>query len=186
MARTGRTVSMHGRSPWPRCRNVERLRMIPLPCEEIDRAARDGLGHDKLLTMARKAHAAASDGDVERLAEGVGALLRAFSEHLDDELPELGTLPPAESRILRRGQARVGAAAQALLDEAEAGCEAASARCADLAEELLALLTLQARDERLVLHGAGAEAGAGGGAGGGGGAGAGRGGGAGSDGRWNL
>lgn len=110
------------------------------------------LDHDGLLTLARKAHAAACDVDVERLTDGLGAFAHALAEHLGYETPMLTRLPPAEARLIRRGQARVSAAAEALLHEAEGGCASPSHRCAARAEELLALLTLQARDERLALH----------------------------------
>jgi hypothetical protein len=112
------------------------------------------LDHDGLLTLARKAHAAAGDADTTRLAEYLGTFVHALAHHLDHELPTLSQLPPAEARLVRRGQARVSAAARALLHDAARGCTGRGGRCAARAEELLALLTLQARDERLALHGA--------------------------------
>ena len=108
--------------------------------------------HDGLLTLARKAHAAAGDADVERLTEGLGAFVHALNAHLSREVPLLTHVPPAEARLLRRGQARVSATARALLHDA-ATCAGPSGRCAARAEELLAVLTLQARDERLAFHG---------------------------------
>ena len=116
------------------------------------------LDHDSLLTLARKAHAAAGDADTTRLAEDLGTFVHALAHHLDHELPTLSRLPPAEARLVRRGQARVSAAARALLHDAAGGCTGPGRRCAARAEELLALLTLQARDERLALHGAGSGA----------------------------
>ena len=116
------------------------------------------LGHDGLLTLARKAHAAAGDAGTARLADDLGTFVHALAYHLDHELPTLSRLPPPEARLLRRGQARVSAAARALLRDAEEGCAGPGRRCAARAEELLALLTLQARDERLVLHGAASRA----------------------------
>jgi len=110
------------------------------------------LDHEDLLTLARKAHGAASDADVQRLAGALGTFVHALAGHLGRELPQLTRLPPAEARILRRGQARVAASARTLLTEAEAGCAGPPGRCAAWAEELLALLTLQTRDERLSLH----------------------------------
>lgn len=112
--------------------------------------------HDRLLTLARKAHADATDADVERLEEDLGTLVHALAGHLGRELPRLTRLPPAEARVLRRGQARVAASARALLGEAAAGCGEPPGRCVAWTEELLALLWLQARDERLALHGHGA------------------------------
>lgn len=114
------------------------------------------LGHDGLLTLARRAHAAAADADAQRLADDLGALVRALGDHLRRELPELTPLPPAEVRILRRGQARVAGTARALLDQARSSCAEPPDRCTTRAEELLALLTLQARDERLALDRTGA------------------------------
>ena len=111
------------------------------------------LDHDGLLTLARKAHAAAGDADTTRLAEDLGTFVHALAHHLDHELPTLRRLPPAEARLVRRGQARVSAAARALLDDAEGNCAGPGRRCTARAEELVALLTLQARDERLALHG---------------------------------
>ena len=116
------------------------------------------LDHDGLLTLARKAHAAAGNADTTRLAEDLGTFVHALAHHLDHELPTLSRLPPAEARLVRRGQARVSAAARALLHDAEGGCTGRRRRCTARAEELLALLTLQARDERLALHGAGSGA----------------------------
>jgi hypothetical protein len=111
------------------------------------------LDHDGLLTLARKAHAAAGDADTARLTENLGAFVHALARHLDHEVPTLTRLPPAEARLIRRGQARVSAAARALLRDAEGGCPGPGRRCAARAEELLALFTIQARDERLALHG---------------------------------
>lgn len=111
--------------------------------------------HDGLLTLARKAHAAAGDADIVRLAEDLDTLLHALAHHLDHELPMLSRLPPPEERLLRRGQARLSAAVRALLRDAEGGCTGPQRRCTARLEELVALLTLQSRDERLALHGAG-------------------------------
>ena len=113
------------------------------------------LDHDGLLTLARKAHAAAGDADTARLTENIGAFVHALVHHLEDELPTLVRLAPAEARLVRRGQARVSTAARALLRDAAGGCAGPEHRCAARAEELLALLTLQALDERLALHGVG-------------------------------
>lgn len=111
------------------------------------------LDHDGLLTLARRAHAAAGDADTGRLAEELGAFVHALAHHLDREVPTLTRLAPADARLVRRGQARVLAAARALLSDAEGSCAGPGGRCAARAEELLALLTLQALDERVSLHG---------------------------------
>ena len=113
------------------------------------------LDHNGLLTLARKAHAAAGDADTARLTENLGVFVHALVHHLEGELPTLVRLPPAEARLVRRGQARLSAAARALLGDAAGGCAGSGRRCAARAEELLALLTIQALDERLALHGAG-------------------------------
>lgn len=110
------------------------------------------LDHDALLTLARKAHAAAGDADLERLADDLGLFVLALAAHLDREMPLLTHIPPAEARLLRRGQARVSAATRSLLHEATTSCSEPPDQCAALAEDLLALLTLQARDERMALH----------------------------------
>jgi len=68
--------------------------------------------HDGLLTLARKAHAAAGDADTARLTEDLGAFVHAVAHHLESELPALTSLPPADVRLLRRGQARLSAAAR--------------------------------------------------------------------------
>lgn len=116
------------------------------------------LDHDALLTLARKAHAAARDADTTRLVEDLGTFVHALAHHLDHELPALNRLPPAEARLLRHGQARVSAAARVLLRDAADGCTGRGGQCTAPVEQLLALLTLQARDERLILHGSGSEA----------------------------
>lgn len=110
------------------------------------------LNHDGLLTLARKVYATASDADAARLRDDLGAFVHALSAHLEHEIPMLSCLPPAEARLLRRGQARVSAAARTLLSEAADSCVDRRSRCTAHTEELLALLTLQTRDERLALH----------------------------------
>lgn len=111
------------------------------------------LDHNGLLTLARKVHAAADDADPARLSEDLGAFVHALAHHLDREAPTLTRLPPPDARLVRRGQARVSAAARALLRDAEGGCAGPGRRCAARAEELLALLTIQTLDERVALHG---------------------------------
>lgn len=112
------------------------------------------LDHDSLLALARKAHAAASDADPVRLTEDLDVLVHALVHHLLRERVALTRLPPPDARLVRRGQARIVAAARAILQEAQRGCAGPVGRCTARAEELLALLTLQVRDERLALHGA--------------------------------
>ncbi|MDA8357808.1 MAG: hypothetical protein M0Z95_16310 [Actinomycetota bacterium] len=111
------------------------------------------LEHDGLLTLARRVHAAARDADTVRLIEDLGAFVHALAHHLDREVSTLTRLSPADARLVRRGQARVSAAARELLRDADGGCTGPGRRCAARAEELLALLTIQTLDER-ALHGA--------------------------------
>ena len=111
------------------------------------------LDHNGLLTLARKAHAAAVDADTARLTEDLGAFVHALAHRLDREVPTLTRLPPADARLVRRGQARVSAAARALLRGAECGFAGPGRPCAARVEELLALLTIQVLDERATLHG---------------------------------
>ncbi len=111
------------------------------------------LDHGGLLTLVRKAHAAAGDADIKRLNDDLETFVHALAAHLDNEMLLLTRVPPGEARILRRGQARVSAAARALLHEATGSAADVPGRCAAHTEQLLALLALQARDERLALHG---------------------------------
>ena len=136
-----------------------RRRRVPQPAGHVPGDQGGGvtmgsLGHDGLLSLARKAYVAAGDADTVRRAEDLGTFVHALGHHLDHETPTLSRLPPAEARLVRRGQARVSVVARALLHDAEGGCTGRGRQCAARAEELLALLTLQASDERLVLHGA--------------------------------
>ena len=104
--------------------------------------------------LVRKSYAAAGDADTSRLAQDLGTFVHALAHHLEHQLPTLGRLRHAEARLVRRGQARLSAAARALLHDAVGGCSGRGGRCTARAEELLALLSLQVRDERLILHGA--------------------------------
>lgn len=105
-------------------------------------------GHESLLTLARKVHAAAVDDDVPRLGRATQQLSEALAVHLDNEAVAMLRLSPAEARVLRRGQLRLAVATQALSADAARGCPGPAGRCAPRAEELLALLALQAEDER--------------------------------------
>jgi len=110
------------------------------------------LHHEDLLTVARKIEAAAADGDVQRLEQAAGLFLDALTTHVGDEAGAMARLSPAEERILRRGQVRLLAFANDLITEATHGCSKSPRRCVNRAEEVLALLRLQAGDERLALH----------------------------------
>jgi hypothetical protein len=110
------------------------------------------LGHQELLTLARKTVAAAQDGDRDRLEAAALHLLDALLDHVDAERLELVRLPPAESRLLARGQDRLVGLLADLAFQVSAGgpCE-----CELHAQQLLAHLSLQADDERLQLTDAG-------------------------------
>jgi len=110
------------------------------------------LHHEALLTVARKIQAAADDGDVQRLEQAAEFFLDALATHVDDEAGAMTKLSPAEARILRRGQVRPLAFATELIREASHGCSESPRHCVNRTEEVLALLTLQAKDERLALH----------------------------------
>lgn len=110
------------------------------------------LHHEALLTVARKIQAAADDGDVQRLEQAADLFVDALATHVDDEAGAMTKLSPAEARILRRGQVRLLAFATELIREATHGCSESPRRCVNRTEEVLALLTLQAKDERLALH----------------------------------
>lgn len=105
--------------------------------------------HESLLTLARKVHAAADDGDRDHLEKAARQFVEALASHLDEERMDLQRLSPPDDRILRRGQARVVTAASSLVQDAARGCSETSGACSARAEQLLALLVLQARDERM-------------------------------------
>jgi hypothetical protein len=110
------------------------------------------LGHDGLFTLANKVHAAAQDADPERLEAAARRFADMLGSHLRDEAPALARLTPADARILRRGQQRLVAAAEAVLEQACERCAHAAGRCTAHTEELLALVVLQTSDERRSLH----------------------------------
>lgn len=114
------------------------------------------LDHAALLTLARKAHAAAVDANVSRLGDELFTFVQALAVHVDEEAQRMTAVPPAEERLLHRGQHRIEAAARALLEQTDVGCASHPAACAARLEELLALMELQARDERLALQAAAA------------------------------
>lgn len=111
------------------------------------------LSHDLVLSLAREACRAASEGDPGRLTETLGALLAALELHLRAEAPLLTRLTPPEERMLRRGQARVLRSVGELLDASDS-CGGSSQECSALLGELRALLGLQTDDEELALGGA--------------------------------
>ena len=110
------------------------------------------LRHEALLTLARKVHAAALDNDPQRLQQAALHLIETLAVHVRDETPALLGLAPPQARILGRGQQRLLSEAKDLASEAAGGCTQPPERCRNRTEELLALLVLQARDERVAFH----------------------------------
>lgn len=110
------------------------------------------LGHEALLTLARKVSAAADDADVEHLSRSVRQFADALATHLRSEGATMTTVTPAEERILHRGQSRLRSLTAGLLWDADHECPHRLGYCSSRAEELLALLTIQAHDESRALH----------------------------------
>ncbi|MGH9057381.1 MAG: hypothetical protein ACRDYY_16215 [Acidimicrobiales bacterium] len=106
------------------------------------------LDHEALLTLARKVRAAASDADPYRMEQAAKHFTDALDRHLRAETPALGRATPAEARTLKKGQDRIYALASELVSDAASGCHWTGRDCDSRAQELLALLSLQARDER--------------------------------------
>lgn len=109
------------------------------------------LGHEALLTLARKVRAAAADTDPERLELAARRFSVALDRHLRAEAGPLSKVVPAEARLLKKGQDRICALAADLLAEASRGCPVPGRDCYARAGELVALLSLQARDEHHAL-----------------------------------
>lgn len=114
------------------------------------RGAAPILDHEALLTLARKVCAAATDADVGHLTASARELEHALLGHLQHEAVTMRQIPPGDERILNRGQERLWSAVTGLVWDADHGCPHAPGYCASRAEELLALLTLQAHDEHRV------------------------------------
>jgi hypothetical protein len=109
------------------------------------------LKHAELLTLARKVHAAALDRDPRRLERAARRFAAALAEHLQEEAVSLNHLSPPQARMVDRGQKRIQVRVQALIEDASTHCTSGGGRCSINAEELLALVVLQARDERRLL-----------------------------------
>lgn len=112
----------------------------------IARPARP-LGHEPLLTLARNLQAAATDRDPARLEDAAQRFSAALDRHLRAEVSQLKRMAPAQARILKRGQDRISALASSLVIDARSDCPAHSGDCQARAGELVALLSIQARDE---------------------------------------
>lgn len=105
------------------------------------------LGHEPLLTLARNLQAAATDRDPARLDDAARRFSAALDRHLRAEASQLNRMAPAQARILKKGQDRISALASSLVDDARWDCAALSGDCQARAGELVALLSIQARDE---------------------------------------
>ncbi len=104
------------------------------------------LGHEALLTLARKTEAAALDGDRARLEAAAAHLLRALDAHVGAERADVGEQTGPDRRVLALGQQHLGA----LIEELEAAVSAGGeCRCVALAQRLSAELRVQADGERL-------------------------------------
>jgi len=110
------------------------------------------LRHEALLTLARKAQAAAEDGDIHRLEQAVSYLLDELTLHILDERSALVTLAPGEERILARGQGHLLSDVAALAEATSTGCAGQTKQCVNRVQEVLTRLYFQARDERLAFH----------------------------------
>lgn len=110
------------------------------------------LRHEALLTLVRKAQAAAEDGDIHRLEQAVSHLLDELALHILDERSALVTLAPSEERILARGQGHLLSDVAALAEATSTGCAGQTKQCVNRVQEVLTRLYLQARDERLAFH----------------------------------
>lgn len=109
------------------------------------------LDHEALLTLARKVRAAAADTDPERLSQAARRFSIALDRHLQAEAAPLSRMAPAEAHLLRKGQERICKLTTALLDEADRGCPVPHRDCRSRAEDLVALLSLQAGNEHRTL-----------------------------------
>jgi hypothetical protein len=103
------------------------------------------LGHEALLTLARKLEGAASDGDRDRAEAEARRLSAALRDHLRAEQPSMTRLPPETAHRLAEGQRRL---LDDLLELAVDVKEEELWRCDRLARRLIAELTVQADDER--------------------------------------
>jgi hypothetical protein len=108
----------------------------------------NGPSHEDLLTLARKVNAAAQDRDPDRIRVAGLKLFEALVDHLAHEAAVLVRLPSAEANSLRRGQWRL---VDTVADLAGSAALPDGQHTQARAEELIALLELQARDERLHL-----------------------------------
>jgi len=98
------------------------------------------LWHEALLTLARKAQAAAEDGDIHHLEQAVSYLLDELALHILDERSALVTLAPGEERILARGQDHLLSDVTALAEATSTGCAGQTKQCVNRVHEVLTRL----------------------------------------------
>jgi len=103
------------------------------------------LGHEVLLTLARKLEAAASDGERDRAEAAAGRLLDALVDHIRAEQPEMAHLSAGERGEVARDQQRL---VDHLVESSVDIRNEDLARGDERARQLLAELTVQADDER--------------------------------------
>jgi hypothetical protein len=103
------------------------------------------LGHEALLTLARKLEGAASDGDRDRVEAAARRLLGALVDHIRSEKADMALLDPDRARELVRGQQQI---VDHLVPLAVDARNADLSRCDGLARQLIAELSLQAEHER--------------------------------------
>lgn len=102
------------------------------------------LSHEALLTLAYRLEADAADGERDRVEATARRLLDAVFDHVGAERIDLMRLPDAGA-ALARGQQRM---LEALVELVQSTSATHLAPCDELAQEFIALLTLQAEDER--------------------------------------
>lgn len=105
------------------------------------------LGHEALLTLARKLEAAASDQDRDRVEAAARRLLDALTDHVRAERSAVEALSPDASRQVATGQEHL---IDDLLELAVDAHDEDLWRCDGLAQQLIAELAAQAEDERRI------------------------------------
>lgn len=104
------------------------------------------LSHTHLVNLAYRTAGAAHDHDPVRVGADALQLFVALTDHVLAERPAFLHIPPADARLLERGQRRLVDLLRALADSAAR--EMDSCGCSRIADDLVAELELQAADER--------------------------------------
>jgi hypothetical protein len=108
----------------------------------------DGTDHAALLTRARKAHAAASDGDRPRFEREAVNLLAAFRAHVADEAEMIARLAGPVGDAVQRGQQEL----HEVISTLAASCEHTDLRlCMRLGSLVEAMLVVQVTREHEAL-----------------------------------